>query len=103
MLAVRMRTAGAAPTLVSCGCARKADGARDTPMRILLSLAALLIVLYVMMQLGHKQLQALDAEGAAASAGAAATPRNAAEAAARRVTDAVQQGAAARASDAAQR
>ncbi|MDE2613532.1 MAG: hypothetical protein KGL78_08830 [Burkholderiales bacterium] len=70
-------------------------------MRFLFSIAALLLVLYLVLQLGSKQLQALKSDGGgAASAALAATPRNAAEAAAKRVTDALQQGAAARASDA---
>ena len=73
-------------------------------MRFVLSLAALLLVLYLVMQLGNRQLQALrhDAGVSAASTAPAAlgTPRDAARQAARRVTDALQQGATARASDA---
>jgi hypothetical protein len=75
-------------------------------IRALFSIAALLVVLYLVMQLGSKQLQSLKPAAAPApstsggSPGAVATPANAATETARRVTDALQQGAEQRASDA---
>lgn len=81
-------------------------------MRALFSIAALLVVLYLVMQLGGKQLEALKpsagrapADGSAAESATGGTPAtpsaNAATETARRVTDALQQGADQRASEAA--
>lgn len=80
-------------------------------MRALFSIAALLVVLYLVMQLGGKQLETLrpTAGRAPAEASATATPNaghaaspgaNAAAETARRITDAMQQGADQRASEA---
>ena len=80
-------------------------------MRVLFSVAALLVVLYLVMQLGGRQLEALrpSAGRAPAEAPTAAMPNagnaappaaNAAADAARRITDAMQQGADGRASEA---
>jgi hypothetical protein len=80
-------------------------------MRALFSIAALLVVLYLVMQLGGKQLEALKpSAGRAPTDGAtagpasdgrpASPPANAATETARRVTDAMQQGADQRASEA---
>jgi hypothetical protein len=80
-------------------------------MRALFSIAALLVVLYLVMQLGGRQLEALKpaagrapADGAAAGTASDRRPAspsvNAATESARRITDAMQQGADQRASEA---
>lgn len=80
-------------------------------MRVLMSLAGLLLVLLLVSKLAGTQLQAL-APGAGASAGTGealqtpanpTNPANAASAAAARVMQALEQGAAQRAEDAASR
>lgn len=73
-------------------------------MRFVFFLAALLLVLYLVMQSRSRPLQALGHDGGVGSTATApaaiSTPRDSARQAARRVSDALQQGAAARASDA---
>jgi len=68
-------------------------------MRILLSLGGLLLVLLLVSKLAGTQLQALAPAGGASSA----TPGAAASAAAAQVMQALEQGAAQRAADAASR
>jgi len=72
-------------------------------MRILLSLGGLLLVLWVVSRLAGTQLQALAPPGGAEGAGVASTPGTAASATAAQLIQAVQQGAAQRADDAASR
>ena len=75
-------------------------------MRALLSLAALMIVLFLVMKLSGTQLQALGPTAntkPGAAAGTAGTTSTAAERSADQVVRAMEQGAAARAADAASR
>ena len=85
--------------------ARSFTGEAQT-MRALLSLAALLIVLFLVMKLSGTQLQALGPTAntkPGAAAGTASTASTAAERSADQVVRAMEQGAAARAADAASR
>ncbi|MDE1949346.1 MAG: hypothetical protein KGL43_06090 [Burkholderiales bacterium] len=66
-------------------------------MRAVFSIAALLIVVFVVMKLAANQLHALTP---AAAPGASQPARNAAQAAADQISDAIAKGAAARASEA---
>ena len=72
-------------------------------MRALLSLAALLIVLFLVMKLSGTQLQALGPTANTKPGAAAGTASTAAQRSADQVVRAMEQGAAARAADAASR
>jgi hypothetical protein len=84
------------------------SGAEErTPMRVLLSLAGLLIVVFTVMQLVKTQLGGLSSltggqpqgASAAGAAGTAATPRDVSRDIAGQISGAMQAGAAARASE----